>query len=186
LYYEVNLIILSSSSLQTFNSVRNNTAQHSTAQHSPSHFGVTPCACLARLFFPVVFFAWHCCCIVLLLLLLLLLLLCFALLCFALLCFALLCFEPADRALIMRCSFKFWLHLIIVGCCLEVACLVTTDAVGSALPCLALPCLALPCFVLFCFRQLPACLPAATIDRSTICSLLLFLLCISLFFEPVY
>jgi hypothetical protein len=81
--------------------------------------------------------------VLLVLLLLLLVMLCFAL-------------ELTGRALIMlRCtSFKFWLHLIIVGCCLEVACLVTTDDVGSALL----------CFALFFFVScLPACLPAATI-----------------------
>jgi hypothetical protein len=85
-----------------------------------------------------------------------------------LLLLVLLYFGP-DKALIMRYSFKFWLHLIIVGCYLEVACLVTTDDVGS-------------CIALFCFPQLPACLLQY---RSTICSLLLFLLWISLF-EPVY
>jgi hypothetical protein len=63
----------------------------------------------------------------------------------------LLCFGP-DRALIMRCSFKFWLHLIIVGCWLEVACLVTTDDVGSALLCFALP-----------WFVFVSCLPTATL-----------------------
>jgi hypothetical protein len=54
----------------------------------------------------------------------------------------------------MRCSFKFWL----VGCWLEVACLVTTDDVGSALLCIALPCFVLFCFVLFSSATyLPAC-----------------------------